>query len=404
MKKKLIWYGGTDTKKNKTEEVLDFKKLKNLGVEVLAIDGIGTLENRLSEKKLNTGKQSQSFSDHLGLVMDRVNGYSEETQITQLNKVFDTFNNLTNPTELVVGGHSRGAAAGVTGFITELYALALVQKSEDFEFAKNKKPKAFDLAKSLENVQKISLIITDPVQGPSDNNLLGLQENLQSKNPVKEMLDTISEIVGKKDLFNVSVFLPRFDPRKTFQLDKRWENYMTKNKGQYQEYNAGFDHSNMVSSKKNPTLYPLDIDGVSPNGLLKKVIQERLGFVTKKELNNTAKDLHNTEVDLIQILKKDNKNRTKTEEVKATDLKTLIARNKTGANHNSMQSALRDNSKSDTPIKINGRLLNPKSLNTKKGNLSSATTASRNQNNLRPIASIPKNKSTIPRPKNIPGL
>ncbi len=385
MNKKLVWYGGTKTQKHKIEKGLDFEKLKNHGIDVLAIDGIATLENTLSEKFLSEKKTSKKRSNTLKNIIDEMKGYNEQTHLVQLNKVFDTFNNLTQPTELIMGGHSRGAAAGLTGFITELYALALISK-----------PKTSDFAKSLENVQQINLIVVDPVQGPLQGNLLGLQKNLKHENPIKEMLDTISAVANKPNLFNVSIFFPKFADKKIFKLDKNWEHYIKKSKGEYKEYNSGFYHSHMVNPEDKTKLFPLDKNNISPNGLLKQVIKERFGLITPEELNKTVIDLHKTEVDLMQILKKENTNRTQTEKAKVDEFETLVSNNKKGA-LNKIESALRNNS-NDTAIKINGRTLNPKLLDTKKNNLSPATTTLRSQSSIPPTItlSLKKRSPLIP--------
>lgn len=89
------------------------------------------------------------------LLHDQAYGYKEKHQLAQLEHYFKLLEEIDpakdNHVELIIGGHSRGAAAGVLGFITALYSCCKegntlegspIKKYESWALTRYRAPKA----------------------------------------------------------------------------------------------------------------------------------------------------------------------------------------------------------------------------------------------------------------------
>jgi len=167
-------------------------------------------------------------------------GYREATHLTNSEAFFKALSN--DPKKMVLAGHSRGAAVGITGIITEMYAEARLIEKKGEQVDSN----------FLKNIDKIAIVALDPVMGLDTNDHMGLNRKLDSNAPsISEMLNTISEVAKKPDLFDVTVFLARHDGRELFKIDERWKEFHTLNAGKKCDvYHASFQHSDMVLDNK----------------------------------------------------------------------------------------------------------------------------------------------------------
>lgn len=301
MKKLFLWYSGTDTEAVTMREFFNITQTENIKVDY--IDGLGTIENLSATQKLKGNKTS--FFDLFYIKKTAAFGSQEKDQIAQILHTFeiiDKINDDDTEVELIIGGHSRGAAVGILGLIASLYETCKTHSFKD----------------SL--VKKITFIAVDPVPGSpevlglsalgSKNDLLGF-ETIQGENKIKTALDFIASKSEKPNLFKVIYYPARFDARNEFKGDDYWlKFYQTQienskieeqkiKKSQSDEpvietkfYVAGFRHSAMVD--KNEEISELYDEVNCPTNLLKEIVNQEIGL-SKVSVNAIQKSVKKTE-------------------------------------------------------------------------------------------------------------
>lgn len=313
MKKLFLWYSGTDT------EAKDMRNFFNIAetdtIKVDYIDGLGTDGNLLATQTLQ-GKEPKNKTKILTPVLDAffktkttIYGAQEHDQLAQILHTFeiiDKINSDDKEVELIIGGHSRGAAIGILGLIASLYATSKTHSFKD----------------SL--IKKIIFIAVDPVPGSpsnlasllsdSKNDLLGF-ETIEGKNKIKTALDFIATKSEKPNLFKVIYYPARFDARNEFKGDDYWlefyKNQMEKLKLEKLEstkskidhplnepvietkfYIGGFRHSAMVD--KTEEISALYDEVNCPTNLLKEIVNQELGL-SRTSVNTIQKKIKRTE-------------------------------------------------------------------------------------------------------------
>lgn len=356
--KKFIWYAGTRDTAAKASKRLELKRVENVAHSSI-IDGVGTKENagdtrkaeKTHEKQVNgninlIGALVKNVKNRLRAEKDTYNGYSEYTHIAQLEAVFEGIGQDNKPIYLVLGGHSRGAAVGVTGFLIQLYALSQLDNGAEF----------------LENINSIKLIVCDPVAGTKENDLMGMLEGISSDNPIKVMMDAISEKAGKPDLFHTTMVTSRFDARHAFEIDNYWKKFAESKPKNMEVFSAGFQHSELVGKNGN-NIEMYSNPKITPKSLLQAIIDESLGLISKNDLDKKASALEKIELKLIEELRGEEKYnsdaisslREKTSRKGYHGIRKLLPMT-------SLEETLRESSKKETgnkeSVKNNGRNVN----------------------------------------------
>ena len=273
MKKIFIWFCGTGTDYSDMFNVTDLNPFD----KVLLINGVGT--EAMFEKSKNLNKKSSSWLNALadiftktGTLYEQAFGYNEKSHIVSALEIFDIVDYLqslpsTETVELTLGGHSRGAAVGLTVFLAGLNQTALYQ--------------ANPTDNCWRMISKINLVPVDPVPGGESganehNDLFGSDEDMK----IEDILCSIEQILfnGRK-VFNIFVYSARFDTRNQFCFDKNWLSFVQENvihptgpfSGRTHLIIAGFRHSAMIyKSDEISSLYKNL--GISPITLLEGIL------------------------------------------------------------------------------------------------------------------------------------
>lgn len=289
MKKLFLWYAGTGTT---AEHMKNFFNITSSAtIKTAYVDGLGTAKNR-EESQLAGNYKTNSWTEwFMGFIKktelghDQIYGYKEKHQLAQLEHYFKLLDEIDpvkdKEVELVVGGHSRGAAVGLLGFITALYASC----------------KSGQTLKGSP-IQKIKIIAVDPVAGHKGNDILGLEtEKAFKDNPILYMLNYIAASSGKKNLFKVIYYSARFDARDEFKSDNHWLKYAESQRVNPQIetnfYIGGFRHSSMVFNEEEITqLYP---NTACPTILLKEIVKCELQLVQENITGVIQEDIQKIE-------------------------------------------------------------------------------------------------------------
>ena len=300
MKRIFVWFCGTGTKPDSQRE--EFKAALEDYDYTFFIPGVGTDEMRKEAQKMTTSGKSFwgkvfSFCHWSGVKYDTVTGYKEREHLVDAEnffKVLEKIEQSEQETELTIGGHSRGAAVGLTGFLAMFLAAARQDKN-----VKDSSPWAL--------VSKINIIAVDPVQGSQTgsedtNDMMGLLPEQTVDSIIKEIEQLLFQ---GKPVFHITVYTARFDARKEFCLDSRWQEWIDANKGSLMEnqdraelYVAGFRHSSMVCAEDEITeIYEEN----SPRGLMKEIIKASGSNRSDHEMY--YKTLKNQEIALLKELK-----------------------------------------------------------------------------------------------------
>ncbi|MCI4032499.1 phospholipase [Dickeya dianthicola] len=266
MEKILIWFCGTGTTKQ------DF--LANVEISgfsaVVAIDGIGTAamltKTQALAKRASWGGSFVGMSETLGVLYDQVNGYDDRAGVVTLDSLFPLVDYLKTLKEyqLVVGGHSRGAAVGLTEFLAELYHLAVQNQA----------------AGVWANAKTIRLVVVDPVQGQqdSDKDTNAFNAILKDKTLAQILAELETKWFGGREVFDTLVYSARYDARSSFAFDSRWYRFITEQMGKQagpakraKLVMAGFRHSAPVSKEDEiSALY--QGKGVAPIAFLQQLV------------------------------------------------------------------------------------------------------------------------------------
>jgi hypothetical protein len=328
----FLWFSGTGTTAKAAEELFASSVGKN--TQCIYVNGVGLTENRKDVNKLNDqprkrekegsvkeylsiGKEyimtktSQKIPDVVSKSYETVRnagqsgldsafGYKEDNQLVSLVATFNLIEGMLESVKkgkkinLIIGGHSRGSAAGMTGFLASF--LAAIQANQI-----NK-----DLADSI---QKITLIPVDPVSGgqsggkDTNDQMIEGGKKESSKITMEYLLEEIEAgLFKKKKIFNITAYLARFDARNQFSLDNRWFQFLNNTpksfEGRTKSYIGGFRHSAMVDTGDEITsLYGKS----TPMGLMKKLVESAINNLpaTKKDADNCAELLKKKELELM---------------------------------------------------------------------------------------------------------
>ncbi|SLM63264.1 MULTISPECIES: hypothetical protein [Dickeya] len=266
MEKVLIWFCGTGTTQ---QDFLSNVEISGFNT-IVAIDGIGTAAmltktQVLAKRETWTGTFAD-MSNKLGVLYDQVNGYDDRADVVTLNSLFPLVDHLQtlNEYQLVIGGHSRGAAVGLTEFLAELYQLAGL----------NQAPGVWAKAKT------IRLVVVDPVQGQqdSDKDTNAFNAILKNKTLAQILAELESKWFGGREVFETFVYSARYDARSSFAFDYRWYHFITEQMGKVagpakraKLVMAGFRHSAPVSKEDEiSALY--QGKGVAPIAFLQQLV------------------------------------------------------------------------------------------------------------------------------------
>jgi len=273
MKKVMIWFSGTGTT---AQDMLPFLQdevlLKSLDAAII-LEGVGTqamAKAKIAAKPFNN-IFNKGFQFLFGKYIDQVKGYSPADNELSIDNFFAVINLIEqmqdDNIELVIGGHSRGAAVGMVCLLASLYQQVLLQKS-GFENS------------YLQKISRIHLVAADPVSGkqPGDeitNDMMGLTKDIK----LSQLLSEIERLVYQgKPIFHISVFAARFDARNEFAFDSRWKEFIDEQIIQTAVFSlraklfiGGFRHSEMVQPDQAlAALYPSL--AVHPQQLLRQII------------------------------------------------------------------------------------------------------------------------------------
>ncbi|PXW48277.1 hypothetical protein DFO54_102368 [Erwinia sp. AG740] len=266
MEKVLIWFCGTGT----TEEEF-FTNVEISGFSaVVVIDGIGTAAmltktQALAKRASWVGSVADMFQAS-GVRYDQLQGYDDRAGVVTLDSLFPLVEHLKTLKEyqLVVGGHSRGAAVGLTEFLAELYHLAV----------QNQAPGVWANAKT------IRLVVVDPVQGQqsTDKDTNAFNAILKDKTLAQILAELETKWFGGREVFDTIVYSARYDARSSFAFDYRWYHFITEQMGKQagpakraKLVMAGFRHSAPVyKSDEIAELY--QGKGVAPIAFLQQLV------------------------------------------------------------------------------------------------------------------------------------
>ncbi len=281
----LIYYGGTCENSERTEKNLSLQAYAERGLCNLHIEsGVGTVDN--SRKMAETHKRPllRKALIPITTLAHSIRGYSVDTHIAQSTALSEAMNN--DPNELMLMGHSRGAAVGITGIINQWYIQALALKEQ--------KGTASDRLFS-EQLESIHLLLIDPVSGPDTNENFGKTDDFP---PIHEMLRVISEVAEKPNLFEVTCLFSRYDPRKLLELDPRWITFSEQSEYPSEVIHTGFRHNSSVATH-HLDIYP---EHLTPDALTKAIIEQKLGLRSKEELYRLVSQIEETELTAIDRL------------------------------------------------------------------------------------------------------
>ncbi|WP_109830082.1 hypothetical protein [Reichenbachiella versicolor] len=278
----LIWFNGTGTPMEDMAPLLTHLHLSPSQMQ--SISGLGTEDNLISSKALSSNSNLHStgswfdptsytlFNTILG-TKDTTAGYAERNQFASINAVFNTIDKISTSSssniELIIGGHSRGAAAGIIGFLSSL--LEAISKD-----------KSFRESPLYKKVKKIHVISVDPVAGQRGNDLTG-GEDIR----IDQLYKSIQSKFENTSLISTTLYQARFDCRDEFKADDKWLNYLkanynfvtaTSTNPSFRYYIAGFRHSIMIypnDGELSKSLYANT--QVTPLNLLINIINDIVG-------------------------------------------------------------------------------------------------------------------------------
>ena len=300
--KHFVWFSGTGTTAESMKQF--FSNTVPNDCETLYIDGVGTEEEyeksyKMTSKLKTWVGRAMNFFTNTAVRYDQITGYKEKNQLVSTEaffKVIEKIKTDENDVRLVIGGHSRGAAAGMVGFLASMCAISRYTKPNE------KLP--------IHKVKEIILIPVDPVSGSQKgredtNDLLGLNEDQGIVDILKEI--EINLFSGKP-VFKVAIYQARFDVRNEFRFDQRWLNFIQNTvdnpKGYFANkaklYVGGFRHSSMVDLGDEITFIYGDS---TPTGLLKELIKNAIEENQISCENSCYSSLKERELELIVLLK-----------------------------------------------------------------------------------------------------
>ncbi|MDB9519431.1 hypothetical protein PN466_21030 [Roseofilum reptotaenium CS-1145] len=294
MERILVWFCGTGTKES--EQKKEFGDTIDGYSTSFFISGVGTDEMKNDVLELN---DESGFFESINpwrktrlSTTAMIKGYQEEEHLIGSLTIFKVLEIMKDQdkVELTIGGHSRGAAVGIIGFLTTLLAAA---ESDNY-------------TQLWACVSNIHIIAVDPVQGRQEekddtNDMMGLPANWSVDRVIQQIQD---KLFGGKSVFTVTVYTARFDVREQFRLDSRWEQWIEtnkdsilQNKGSAELYIAGFRHSSMVCAADEITEIYREC---TPRGLMKQILKTD---VTRIEREGYYKTLRDTENSMLKTLK-----------------------------------------------------------------------------------------------------
>ncbi len=304
-KKILVWFCGTDT--GVAPMVQLFADYIPDHAAALFIDGIGSPEQKREAETMSPASYWERLVNYIGKrfktdggnIKDSIAGYQEKHQLAQdydVRLFLDDYfiDEQVGGIDLVIGGHSRGAAAGMVGFLSDL--CAAVQHDEHA-----------GQSPFFRKVKKITLIPVDPVAGTFGNDIL---QSKEAPVPIAQMLHTIQARTGNPDLFHIISLNARFDARNPFGLDDKWQDFFKAVKDGDTLFGpdkarflvAGFRHSAMVFPEDEIT--ELYTGTYSPTALLQHIVTGCLQAEDHRaRIDEIAQEVHRTELAAIDVLK-----------------------------------------------------------------------------------------------------
>lgn len=293
----LLWFNGTGTPAEDMAAL--FTHINLPPSQMQSVSGLGTTENTTASQQTTSQSWLNPssywiFNSLLG-VKDTVSGYSERNQTASVNAVFDTVGKIATSKstniELIIGGHSRGAAAGILGFLASL--LEAINKDTSFK-----------TSPLFQKVKKMQIIAVDPVPGPSGNDLMGATS-------IADLYKSIQTKFENDSLIDTTLYTARFDCRDGFKADGDWLSYLNTNyhfptaastNPNFKFFISGFRHSIMIYP--NDGNLPKCLYGnanVTPIKLLENILNDIIN--NTHTATNTFNQLIALEKDTVQNLK-----------------------------------------------------------------------------------------------------
>ncbi|MFM2476855.1 hypothetical protein [Celerinatantimonas sp. MCCC 1A17872] len=261
MKKLLVWFCGTGTQTKDMEFLYTNSEFDKSYI----IDGVGT---KTMTHRENTLKESETWGlkSWVNSTRNLVFGYTEETTIVGIDTLIDTLvsdlERLATSKEqvdLVIGGHSRGAAVGLVTFLASLNE----QVTFDIKSANvSDKECPQSEESSWRVVKSLRIIAADPVSGrqidsEDTNDMFGVSPDMKLDDL---LLCLRHSLFSQVEQFQVYIYSARFEVRNAFRFDSRWFDFVDKIKEDNQSkivdahlLIGGFRHSAMVSQSDELT-------------------------------------------------------------------------------------------------------------------------------------------------------
>jgi|GEM_PF-1944077 len=294
-KKCMIWFSGTGTSVEETDDIFEGLMYDKL----IIISGVWTPSMSADARHMTPSNQYE-WTYNLSRL---TSGYDEATNLVSMEqgifKLMEYIEKDVTPEDdvhLFIGGHSRGAAVGVTAMLS---ALCNAIEAEKIRAMKQRDREEHPL---LDSLSHMSLIVVDPVQGKGNkNDMLGL-EGVQYD--IETLLNYIEKASGKDNFITVVLYCARFDVRDAFALDPAWSNF-DDDPGEfadrYYSFNGGFRHSAMVY--KDEEISGLYEDFITPISLLRVILTDlKMDIAELESAKKVAESLHLVEVQLMQLL------------------------------------------------------------------------------------------------------
>jgi len=273
----LIWFNGTGT------PIADMAPLMNTinlpATHRTMVSGLGTTGNSEPSLAMTSSSwlnpKSYSVFKHFANTYYTLLGYSEENQLASIMAaVTNSLENITtsqsDEIELIIGGHSRGAAAGILGFLSAFMAAIKADAN-------------FSSSPLYHKVKKIHLVPVDPVPGPKGNDLMGFSS-------IHDLLAQLKTAFNNTALFNIVLYSARFDCRDGFKSDNNWFLFLnrhfnfstaTTTQDNFKFYIGGFRHSIMIYPQDGNLEQSLYTDAsITPIKLLENILNDIIAGTT----------------------------------------------------------------------------------------------------------------------------
>lgn len=273
----LVWFSGTGTPIQDMTPLMSNVNLPDTNKNI--ISGLGTTGNSQASQPMTSSSwlnpKSYTIFQQFANKYYTLMGYSEENQLASImGAVTNTLEKITTSQsqsiELIIGGHSRGAAAGILGFLSSFVAAIQADSS-------------FSTSPLFNKVKKIHVVPVDPVPGPNGNDLMGFST-------IQDLYGQLKTAFNNQNLIDTTLYSARFDCRDGFKFDNNWFLFLN---GKYdfngakstdplfKFYAAGLRHSIMIYPQDGGLQSSLYTDAnVTPIKLLENILNDIINGTT----------------------------------------------------------------------------------------------------------------------------